>query len=59
MIKHYWHRLLCVFRDHNLMSLVRWAPDETYMRFVCGRCGKELGHMHLPARQPTKKESLH
>lgn len=59
MIKFWWRRLVCVFKDHQLMSLVRWAPDETCMIFVCGRCGKELGHMHLPATKNAKKESLH
>ena len=54
-----WRRLVCVFKDHETMSLVKWAPDEICMHFVCGRCGKELGHMHLPATKNSKKEILH
>lgn len=59
MIKLWWRRLVCVLKDHQPLSLVRWLPDEACMRVMCGRCGKELGHMHLPAVQSTKRESLH
>lgn len=58
MIKHYWHRLLCVFKDHDIAALFRWSPDVVCMHLVCRRCGKEFGHLDLPTEK-TKKESVH
>lgn len=58
MIKHYWHRLLCVFKDHDIAALDRWSPDVVCMHLVCSRCGKEVGHLDLPTEK-TKKESVH
>lgn len=59
MIKLFWKRLVCVFRDHELLALVRWSPEETCFTVTCRRCGKEVYHTHLPALKGAKKEHLH
>lgn len=54
-----WKRLVCFFKDHEMMALIRWSPEVVCMHLVCGRCGKELGHIDIPQKTSTKKESLH
>ena len=55
----YW-RLICQFKDHDMMAVTAWHPDAICMRFTCARCGKMLGHLDVPTKvSPTKKRSLH
>jgi hypothetical protein len=54
-----WRRLACVFKDHNPAAAIKWSPEVICMHLFCTRCGKEIGHMDLPASMGSKKESLH
>lgn len=59
MIRLWWKRLVCVAKDHKMVAVICWSPEEMCMRIACGRCGKELGHIDVPQKVGARNESLH
>ena len=53
-------RIVCFLKDHEAACVVNWQPDSICMQIVCSRCGKGIGHVHLPtAKNAPKTEKLH
>lgn len=52
-------RLVCRFKDHEQVAMIKWSPEVACIQLVCARCGKETGHLDIPQKIGSKKESLH
>ena len=51
-------RIVCFLKDHEAACILNWHPEETCLHIVCSRCGKGIGHIHLPLQRidrPTEK----
>lgn len=60
-LKLLWKKFQCFCKDHDLGAYVNWTPEVVCMRIVCGRCGRHVAHIDLPANptKQAKKEILH
>ena len=52
-------RFMCFLKDHEPTAMVNWHPEEVCLRIVCSRCGKGIGHFHLPAKAAKLQGTLH
>ncbi len=52
-------RFVCLVKDHTAAAVVNWHPAEVCLQVVCSRCGKGIGHIHLPLKADQPKGALH
>jgi len=58
-MRRFWPYLRQWFCRHDYGLMVDWRPQELCIYVGCHKCGKLLGHFHLPTIPPETKEKLH